>query len=166
MSRPLPTTVSAAITADATRPVYLIEFGFDTTQRAATWDADITWNGQTWSASGVQVTRLTSKDCSVKLPAGADDGWLALVMSDGVRGRTINIYEHHYDSASSPQTDAVLVFSGIMDDAQIGSEISLRVLESSRAKTFPPTSMDEPTFTHLLTPGTTIKWGTDTIKVN
>lgn len=166
MSRTLPTTVSAAIASDATRPIYLVEFGFDTTQRAATWDSNITWNGQTWSASGVSVSRLTPRDCTVKLPTGEDDGWLALVMSDGVRGRTISIYEHHYDAASSPQTDAVLVFIGIMDSVTIGDNIELRVLESSRAKTFPPGSIDEPTFTHLLKPGTEIAWGNDKIKVN
>lgn len=165
MSRTLPSTVSSAITSATTKPIYLIQFGFSPAKYAATWDSDITWNGQTWSAGGVDVSRLTMQGATLSLPTGADDTWLSTIMAQGVRRKTINIYEHHTDTTASPQTDAVLVFSGVMDAVRIGNRIQITVLESSQSKVFPPSSVDESVFTYLLSSGQKISWGSDTITV-
>ena len=166
MSRALSGTISAAITSTATRPVYLVQLGFDTVRRIATWDQDITWGGYTWSASGVTVGDLNSGGTRLTLPSGDSDPWLSLVLTDGTRDRAISIYEHHTDTASSPQSDAVLVFTGIMDEASITDKLVINVIDTSRAKAFPAESVDESVFTNLLTSGSQIVWGNKTITVN
>ena len=166
MSRTLSSTISSAITATATRPIYLVEMGFDTVTRVATWDSLISWGGYSWSASGVSVKGLNSSGTRLMLPNGADDPWLSLVLNQGTRDRTISIWEHHRDESSSPQEDAVLVFTGIMDEASITDKIMVSVLDTSRAKTFPVDSVDQPKFTHLMTSGDTIVWGNKTITVS
>ena len=166
MTRTLTTTQSAAIKKNATTPVYLLEMGFSSTVRAATWDTAITWDTRTWIASGIEVANLGDKSARVKFPNGEADPWLALVLNEGVRGRSISIYEPHTDTTSSPQTGAVLLFTGIMDELTITKDISLTIIESSQAKTFPPTSIDRPTYNYLLTTGTVLVWGPDKIVVN
>lgn len=159
MSRTLPAVVSTAIELDATAPVYLIEMGFSTAIRAATWDEDISWNSQTWSASGAMIKGLSASGARMRLPTGEGDPWLALVLNENVVGKSISIYEHH-------DTDAVLIFTGVMDELTITSSIDIRIIESSRAKAFPALSADQPTFTHLMTSGDTIVWGNEVITVN
>jgi len=166
MSRTLSTTISNAVVLSQTAPVYLIQFGFDPVVRAATWDTNIPWNGQTWTASGIEVSKLSQQGATITMPNGEDDPWLALVTGNGVRGSEISIYEHHTDTASSPQSDAVLIFTGIMDGVNISDEIKLSVLGSAQARTFPPDSVDASVFTHLLTSGDQIEWANDTIVVN
>ena len=165
MSRTLPSTVSSAITATATRPVYLVEFAFTPTIYAATWDANISWGGQTWLAGGVEVSRLTPRGATITLPTGASDTWLSTILAQGCRGKAVTIYEHHQDTAASPQTDAVKIFSGIMDSVNIGEKLQVTVVEASQSKVFPPSSVDENTFTHILSSGQKIAWGNDTITV-
>ena len=166
MSRSLSSTIGSAIESLQTSPVYLIQFGFDPVVRIATWDSNISWNGQTWVASGVDVSRLSSRGASVTLPNGDTDPWLARVSTDEVRGGAFIVYEYHTDTASSPQSDAVLVFTGIMDGVTISDDIKLSVIGSTQARTFPPDSVDASVFTHLLTSGEQIEWANDVIVVN
>ena len=164
--RTVPSTVSQAAAKDATQPVFLVRLGFASEVRAATFDTDISWNGETWVSSGIEVQNVSLAKATLVLPIGASDPWLSLVLNDGTRGRAINIYVHYTDETSSPQADAVLIFSGLMDEAVITDVITLACIESSQVKKFPPDSVDAPTFTHLLKYGDRIDWGIDTIVVN
>ena len=164
--RTLSTTISTAIGKAVTQPVFLVEMGFDPTTRAATWSTAITWNAKTWSASGITVENISPTGASLVFPNGSGDPWLALILGDGVRGRVLNIYEHHTDTTVSPTTDAQLVFTGIMDEAQIENErITVSAVEASRYKSFPSTSIDTPTFNYLLKTGDRIAWGDDVLVV-
>lgn len=165
MSRTVSSTIQSAIAQDATRPIYLIEMDFSTTSYAATWDAVISYGGNSYVASGIEIGGLSATGATMRMPTGADDPWLALILNEGTRGRAIRIYEHHYDSTASPQSDAVLVFSGIMDMVTITDKIIVKIIEASRAKAFPALSVEETTFTHLLQSGTTITWGQNTLTV-
>jgi hypothetical protein len=125
------------------------------------------------------------------MPIGESDPWLSLVLNEGTRDRSILVYEHQTifgtggvltDVDGNPlefvggddidlvggtqSSDAELIFSGIMDEAEITDELTVKVIESSHSKNFPPDSIDQPTFTHLLKPGDTIPWGSDVITVN
>jgi hypothetical protein len=166
MSRTLSATISSAISSQATRPIYLIEMGFSTTVRAATWDQDITWGGYSWVASGITLSNLSANGTRMEFPTGTSDPWLALALNEGTRNTTVSIYEHHYDATASPQTDAVLVFTGIMDEVTLSDRMSVSVIESSASKAFPAQSVDLPTFSYLMTPGDQIVWGNQTITVN
>jgi len=163
MSRTLSTTISSAIAKVNTKPVYLVQMGFDSLAQAATWDASILWNGVTWAASGIEIKGLNAGGARMILPNV--DLWLGLVLNDGTRDRAISIYEWHEDTTASPQTDAVLVFVGIMDEATITDKITITLIESSRSKSFPALTIDQPVFTHLMTSGDTITWGADVITV-
>ncbi len=163
--RTLPTTVSTAIDKAATRPAYLIRIGFATEKRAATWDSNISWNAETWTASGIEVKNLSRIAAILEFPLGVNDPWLALFHAENARGIAINIYQHYTDLTSSPQADAVLMFTGIMDEAVMTDKIRVSVQEKSRVIAFPPDSVGPPKFTHLLKSGTTITWSGDTIKV-
>ena len=170
MSRSLSTTIATAIAKDATRPVFLVRLDISadspmTEMRAATWDTDIPWNGEVWSASGIRVRNLSRLACTLEFPTGEDDPWLALVMADGVRGREVNIYQHYTDDTVSPQSDAELIFTGIMDEVTITNKIVVSVLEKSRTITFPPESVEQPKFNYLLQSGTVIAFNGKTIVV-
>ena len=164
--RTVPSTVSQAAAKDATQPVFLVRLSFATENRAATFDTNIAWNGETWVSSGIEVQNLTKAKCMLEFPIGASDPWLSLVLNDGTRGRAIQIYLHYTDDTLSPQADAVLLFTGVMDEAVITDVIKLVCIESSQVKKFPPDSVDTPTFTNLLKSGDRIDWGIDAIVVN
>jgi len=163
MSRTLPATVDSAVDSDQPRPVYLVQMGLTTTTRAATWDQSIVWNGLTWASSGIEITNISASGARLKISFGDNDGWLSRVLDvdKGVRGRQILIYEHHTDTTASPQTDAVLVFSGIMDDVSVADDISITCIDDSQVKGFPPTAIDRPKYNFLLEPGDRIRWGPD-----
>ena len=170
MSRTLPGTVSGAIVKAATRPAYLLRFSFSSASPmvetlVATWDSNISWNGETWLASGVEVKNLSRTAASITMPTGTADPWLAILAADGFRGRQVQIYMHYTDLTASPQAGAVLVFTGIMNEANITDKISLSVQEKSRAISFPPESMGPPKFNYFLQSGTTIEWAGKTVVV-
>ena len=161
MSRLDSTTITTAIAKDDTIPAFLLEMAISadspmTTMRAATWDTDIPWNGETWTASGILVKNISRTACTLEFPLGADDPWLAIIMDDGLRGREVSIYQHYTDETSSPQTDAVLIFTGIMDDVVLSDRARVSVQEKSRTITFPPESVEQPKFNYLLPSGTVI----------
>lgn len=166
MSRTLSATVSAAVAEETTQPVYLIDMAWDTPVKAATWDTNISWNGDTWIASGLHVTGLSANGGSLIMPKGDSDPWLALVMGEIPRNRTISVYEYHTDFTVSPNvSDAQLLFSGYMDGAVIGTSIRVTLIESAIKKAFPPTDIDRPIYTHLLSSGTVLRYGNDVVTV-
>jgi hypothetical protein len=166
MSRSISATITAATAKTATKPIYLLRLGFDAEVKAATWDQDITWNGETWIDSGIEVSSLKADKADIKFPNGTVDPWLSLVLNEGVLGRAVQIYEYHENTTSSPNKDAVLLFVGIMDDASISDNvISVNVIESSASKVFPNVVIDRPTFNYIPPAGTEIAWGPDKIIV-
>ena len=167
--RTVSATITSAVSKSATQPVYLVDFTTGTSPNepaqwlCATWDTAISWNGSTWVASGANISNLTAGGCTFTLPAS--NAWLGAVLR-GVRGKPIRVYEHHTDSTVSPQADAVLLFSGIMDGLVLADDIKISAIANSQSKGFPVTSIDRPTFTHLLKSGDRITWGADTVIVN
>lgn len=136
--------------------------------RVATWDTNISWDSQTWIASGVDVRGISASGGSLEFPMGSDDPWLSLVQTQVPRGRSVTIYEYHTDFSVSPHaSDAVQVFSGVMDDAEIRyNRIRVGLIESATNKSFPPTSIGPPTYNYLLAKGTRLFWGPDIVTVD
>jgi len=167
MTRTVSATVSTAVAQETTRPIYLIRMDWDTEVRAATWGANLSWNAETWIASGIRITSLDMNGGVMEMPMGDADPWFALCMDELPRGRAISIYEHHTNYTVSPNlSDAVLVFTGVMDEFTANNVIRVRLIESATNKTFPFTSIDRPTYTYLLPSGTRITTGTDVIIAN
>ena len=164
MSRSLDAPIGTAIVKAATRPAYLLRLAFENgspaaDMLAATWDSDISWNGETWSASGIEVKNLSRAACTIEFPLGENDPWAAVIRSGGVLNRSVMIYQHYTDLSASPQAGAELMFTGILDQAVWSDKIVVPAMEKSRVTSFPPESIDQPKFNYLLTSGTVIVWG-------
>lgn len=173
MTRTLSGIIETATGQDSTTPIYLIEIENWSntspiqTTRICTWDVDITWNSQTWTASGAQIDRLSLSGGTLELPNGDDDPWLGIVANCGTRGIAVTIYEHHTSTGSPQGSDATQVFEGVMDGDDLtegGFRISL--VEGKRNKGFPPTSINRTEYTHLLKNGDRIFWVSDIVNIN
>lgn len=171
MTRTVPPKVAAAIAQDVTKPRYLIRMGWDiqspdVERRIATWDQNISWNSETWTASGAEVRGLTVNGGELILPNGTTDPWVTLVMDQIPRGRSIDIYEYHTSTASPSGSDAVHIFSGYMDEAVVDlTRISIRLIEGLLNKRFPPTSVNSTDFPYLLIGGDRLYWGPDVVLI-
>ena len=167
MTRTVSGIISAAVGQDVTTPVYLIYMAWDTPRRIATWDADITYGGETWTASGASIKNLSADSGTLELPNGDGDPWTALVNSEIPLDRVVEVYEHHTSTASPQGTDAVLIFAGRMDRASIqGLTIKIDLVEGRTNKGFPPESIGPPVHNFLLPIGSKLYWNTDVLTVN
>lgn len=172
MTRTVSSTISTAVAAETTRPIYLIRMGWDVAspdvnRRIATWDVNLSWNSETWEGSGADIRRLSASGGTLELPNGDADPWLTLVTAQNPKGRTIDVYEYHTNFAASPHaSDATQLFSGIMEDSEVTAEkITINFVEGLLNKSFPHTSIDPSVYTHLLAAGTRIYWGPDVVLV-
>jgi len=173
MTRTLSATSQAAVALDTTRPIYLIHMAWDaasplpTYYRVATYDQAISWNSQTWIASGAEIQGISANGGALQLPIGEDDPWLALVQTEKARDRAIVVYEYHTDFSASPRvSDAVQVFAGFMDSDEISVRgIRIALVEGKTNKGFPPGSIRPPTYNHLLTKGSRLMWEQDIVTV-
>ena len=165
MARTTNATIVSAVGKDSTAPKYLIQMDWSTVTRIATWETNISWGGETWTASGAKIRGLKTTGGTLALPNDDDDGWAALVLSEGQQGITISIYEHHTDISVSPQTDAILVFTGEMDQATIGREVMITFIASSEVMKFPHTKIDDSIYTHLPRSGQVIESGSSKLVI-
>ena len=164
--RTLPSTITTAVAKDFTSPLYLVRINFGAAEnKIACWDTDITWNGETWLSSGVEVSNLTKTGGALLFPA--NDSWLGIFLgaASTVRGAPISVYQHYTDATASPQADAVLIFTGVLDQTVMTDSIRVTVVESSQAKGFPAKSIDVPEFNYLLKSGDRFEWAGDTVVV-
>lgn len=168
MTRTVSGIIAAAVAQDTTTPVYLIRMAWAVEQRIATWDTNISWNSETWTASGASVKKdLSAERGTLNLPNGDGDPWLNLVQTEIARNRVVQIYEYHTSTASPAGSDAELLFDGRMDGSTVTRRgITINVIEGRTNKGFPPTSIGPPVYTHLLPVGTRLFWGPDVITVN
>ena len=167
MTRTVSAVYAAAVAQDTTTPVYLIRMAWATEQRICTWDSNIIFNAETWTASGASVDGLSADGGTLKLPNGDADPWMALVDTESPLDRAISVYEHHTSTASPAGSDAELLFSGRMDGARITKDgIQIEMIKGRNNSGFPPTSIGPPIYNYLLTAGTRLFWGPDVITVN
>jgi|GEM_PF-6139671 hypothetical protein len=171
MTRTVPAVVEAAVGTNVTQPIYLIRMGWaasspDVTRTIATYAANITWNAETWYASGALVRSLDMNGGTLQLPNGEDDPWLALVANYNAEGKTVSIYEYQTSWGSPFGSDATLLFSGLMDEVTIDRNgIQISMIEGLLNKSFPNTSINTTEYTNLLSIGDRIYWGPDIVEV-
>lgn len=160
-------TLSPALLAElalqATRPGYLVEIGYNTVLRLSTL-GDISYGGYTWASFDVRVSGIGSDgsaSSSARLALGNTDGAFgALVFNEGAADIPVVIYAC-YAGASS---DAVQVFSGVTNGADITEKSVTFQLDAQRNKTLysPRVFISKPTFNFLQPAGTKIAWGGET----
>jgi len=173
VSRTLSTIVTSASNQDATTPIYLIEITNWSntsplqTTRICTWDVNISWNAQTWTASGAEISRIGISGGTLELPNGDGDPWLAIIGNAGTRDIAVTVYEHHTYTGSPGGSDATQVFTGIMDGDELTDRgFRIALVEGRRNKGFPPTSINRTEYTHLLPKGKRVFWISDIVNVN
>ena len=172
MSRTLSATITTAVAQPTTKPVYLVDMGWDVSspdinRYACTSDANISWNSITWVASGIEINGLDQNGCNMTMPRGDADPWQALVVAQVPRGRAISIYEYQTDMTVSPHTsDAVLLFTGLMDSTSIGRDIRIQVITGVTRKGWPKTTIGPPTYNYLLATGERLQWNYDVVIAN
>lgn len=171
MARTISSTLTTAVGKAVTKPVYLLRFNIGGGLHVATWASAITWASEhntdspaSWAASNIEVSRVDNERATLRAPL--DDYWLGIVLTNAVRGTGIKILTYYEDTTASPQADAVLIFDGILDGADMGDDIRINCIELSAVKKFPPGRIDQPTFTYLPVSGTKIAWGKDSVTVN
>jgi len=171
MTRTVSAVLAAAVAQHATTPRYLIYMAWDAASptplyRIATWDQNISWNAQTWTASGASIQGLDANGGTLHLPVGSTDPWLSLVMGQIPRDRAIEVYEYHTSTGSPSGSDAEMVFAGFMDEAVITSSgIRISLIEGRTNKGFPPTSIGPSTYNWLIPKGQRLFWGPDIVTV-
>ena len=172
MTRTVAATTTAAVAQETTQPVYLIRMGWDVQspdveRRVATWDTDISWNSETWTASGAKIQSINARGGSLMLPNGDADPWLDLLVNQGCRGKTLQIYEYQTSTGSPAGSNAEELFQGTMDASQITNKaIKITFISSLLSKTFPHTTINNDDYPYLLSTGARLYWGPDVIRVH
>lgn len=153
----------AELALSVTRPGYLVELGFSATLRLSTM-GDISYGGQNWAAADVRISGLGADgkgSNTARLTLGNTDGaYGALVLNEGAADIPVTIYAC-YAGASA---DAVQLFAGVADGADISEQTVTLTLAAQRNKTLycPRVFIAKPAFNHLQPAGTKIVWGTET----
>ena len=110
----------------------------------------MTWNSETWSASPVSVASLRPNGGGLEFPNADGEPWRDLVLGEGTRDITCKVYQRYTDTTVSPwATSAKLIFSGILDEADIGPKVRVTMIEAATARKFPPDVVDVTVFSQL-----------------
>ena len=100
------------------------------------------------------------------LPNGEADPWLDLIVNQGQRGKTLQIYEYQTSTGSPAGSNAEELFQGTMDASQISNKgIKITFISELLSKSFPHTTISNEAYPYLLTTGARIYWGPDVIRV-
>lgn len=151
MSRSLSSGMLSAVTADAVKPIILIELDFDS---GATnlWSGvgELTWNNLTWvgggsllNISGLEETNeVRALGVTVTL-SGLDSSIVSASLSEDYQGRTATIWVGAMDESGNVIADPVIVFGGRMDvmsirdsgeTASMSISIENRLIDFERSK--------------------------------
>ena len=147
------------------RPGYLVELGFASTLRLTSFESTVTWNSQSWVASGVRVSGIThgagsAQQARITLP-DTDGAYFAVVRADGLDDRTAKIWSVHGGPASYALTDPVQLFDGYMDGApEMAERITISLTTQGNRTMFTPRNRIAPQlFNYLPAHGEKRRWG-------
>lgn len=151
MPRTLSGTITTQVALPVTSPGYLIYLGFTPVLRYAT-RATISYGGFTWTAGvGIGVSSVTDNEAVITM-RNHDNSASALVLNYTLANVLCDVYMEY-------GSDAVLLFSGTLDSADIAERVTLRARATTLAKKAPNTFISYPTFNHMVPRGTRIQWG-------
>lgn len=141
---------SAAIAGKTTRPLYLVELGFNSV--ATVCNRGLTaWQSRAWVPVSMEVAGTGPAPTIALFNEGLGIG--AAVLAQGTAGRKVRIWEAYGTSAVVPGAPAgfgapVLVFSGEMSSAEIGDTITIQC-KLGPPLLAPRRIMAPPIFNHL-----------------
>lgn len=153
----LSTALSAALGAPVQQPALLIEVAFNVTRRWSSF-ATVTWNSVSWSKEDASIENLAVGALAIKgtlILGNADDTIGALVMSEGVQDRAINLWG--YDAAATAFGDVVWLASAVGASAEVGArDVRIELRHPAEFTLSPRTFINTDTFGPLLPSGTVL----------
>lgn len=161
--RTLSPSAQTAVEKTVTTPIVLVEIGFSTPVRFSS-SGDLPWNGQDWEggrlANGsvnLSPAKAGSHQGSLSL-ANHDSAISALILTEGGSGKAVKVW-YLYGSPPYATADAIQVFDGVIDGAQMGDIAQLAILSSGMVKWTPRLPYTFDRLSHMIKPGTEISWG-------
>ena len=155
MPRTLSGTITTAIALPVTSPGYLVYLGFDSPIRHSTRDT-LTYGGYSWTGMlGTSVPSVSEQAATMELQ-NSDLAASALVLNTTLADKACQVYKLY-------NGDAVLLFDGFLDAAEIGERVKLTAKALTSARRVPRQYITYPTFKWLTPPGTAVKWGSQAV---
>jgi hypothetical protein len=164
--------MTAAVGAAVTLPGYLVKIDFATPVRLSS-RGDVSWTGWTWAAWDVRISGLgidgAKSSQNGRLVLGNSDYTIgALVLSEGVAGRAVNIWKFYTETPAL--ADPVLVFSGVADSATCepnGGTVTLDLQQSGGITLYCPRTYINRASGHSFVPaaGTLVQWNGETYRL-
>lgn len=163
MARTLSTTTATEVAKAVTRPFYLARITTLSVTYYLSTGPTATWLGYTWDGGNVTVEELRS------LAGGGLEGAISLTNADGsgaaialggsLEEVTVDLWAL-YGNGPYAIDDAVQVFSGVLDGAEIGpTRVRFGITtESRRRATGPRIRCAPPLCNHLIAPGAVLFW--------
>jgi len=148
-----------------TRPGYLVQLGYSAALYLSTM-GDISYAGQAWSGANVKLSGISADGAGAgkaSITLGNSDGaYGALVLNEGASDIDVVIWAIY--AGATTTGDAVQVFSGVTDGADIDADKVTLQLASQKNKTLycPRVFISKPTFNFLQPAGTKIVVGNET----
>lgn len=151
-----------AMEGPLTEPILLVEINFSPVLRYASSNGPIAWNGLTWN-----VGRLARGSVSVESRGGGatarvnlqngDNAISAIALSQGASDKEISIW-HLYGEPPYSTTDAVKIFEGVTDGADLGDIVQFGAISEGMILWSPRLTCTAERFPHMQPAGTEIFW--------
>lgn len=158
MSRPVSSATSTAIGLTITRPLYLVQLGFDVPVRLSSRE-QVTYTSLLWTAASLKLAM--GGNWSVEIFNEA----LLLgqtVLTQGTAGRTAKVYQLYGDGPTWADEDGELLLDGEMGEAVITTDRVSIVLKHRGPQRTPRIYFNPPTFNYLPPDGLIITTGAGT----
>jgi len=165
----------ARIAELGTRPLYIVQLGFDmgggAPWRMTTLDQNITVDGTTYTSTGVKVSGFEHNEVAptpVVEVNNSDGAVLALIQTEGLGTQEGIIGKLRADSPTKTSfvaADVEQIFDGIISAAVIGKIVSFTLKPVSRTRMIPFIRLGKPVNNWNVQPGYTLRWGASFITV-
>lgn len=153
MSRPVSSTTSSEIALTRTRPLYLLQLGFNVPVRYSSRE-QVTWDSLIWSAASFRLSMTGQWSIDLfneTLLLGQT------VLTQGTTGRTAKVWQLHGDGPTWAADDAEALLDGEMGEAIITpTTVSIALKKRGPLRT-PRLYFNPPLCNHLPADGTVIR---------
>lgn len=137
------------------QPMLLMEIGFTPVARLTTCGENVTWNGETWVASGATMTGIApgtqgEGDAILSLP-DHDNALFASLLATGWSGISVECWSLHGGPGAYAVADAKSIYTGFTNEMELNPmRVNLTCLSGgANALHSPRIRIQQPWFNHL-----------------
>jgi hypothetical protein len=153
-----PTQAQAA--SGANQPCYFIKIEWASLISYLCTHSTRTWNGQSWSGSGVDVGQFDDFGRPRRIVlADPDNAWRTLLLGSGIRDRRITIWQGYVDALAVG--DPIEIGVGYGDKGKAaGNRVTIDVGPLVSSRVFTPRERIGPSIgiNFVATPGSKVRW--------